>query len=234
MIGRSHVQSLLWALALVVASGLCLALMLKVKAVTSEITRTERRILAVKRERMILETEFQTRARQQQLARWNEVDFGYVAPGADQFIDGRRELAALGKPVMIDAPAPIQLAAADAGDAGDAAGEADIGSAGAGAAAGAAAARGPMPPPARLAMAGPAPAIRQLVARDRAPPEAGPGAGPARLPVRVEPAAISRAPAARPPERPERVAQAGAASFAERFDLDAVIAEARVDGEPGR
>ena len=31
---------------------------------------------------MLLETEFETRANQQQLATWNEVDFGYQAPSA--------------------------------------------------------------------------------------------------------------------------------------------------------
>lgn len=229
MIDRRHVQSLLWGFALSVAAGLCLGLMLHVKAVTSEITRVERRILAVKREQFILETEFQARARQQQLSRWNDIDFGYVAPGADQFIDNRRELAMLGKPAMIEGPGPIQLAAADHADLSSAArsnhddddrggGAEDDGGAGDDA-------DTIIRPSTRLALAEPAPAIRQLAARDVL-------ASSGRSPLRIEPASISRA-APLPEAAGERARQPASTGFAERFDLDAVIANARTDANQG-
>ena len=47
---------------------------------------------------------------QQQLAAWNQVEFGYSAPRADQYVEHERQLAALGSPRGIDAPQPIRVA----------------------------------------------------------------------------------------------------------------------------
>jgi hypothetical protein len=38
--------------------------------------------VALKQQKMYLETEFETRANQQQLKAWNDLEFGYVAPVA--------------------------------------------------------------------------------------------------------------------------------------------------------
>ena len=54
----------------------------------------------------------ETRANQQQLSNLNEVEFGYTAPTSGQYIEGERQLAALGKPRSIDAPSPILVASA--------------------------------------------------------------------------------------------------------------------------
>lgn len=112
MTHRTRLSSLIWYGAVGLAMALSLVLMLQVKAVNSEIAETEKAIVSAKQQIAVLETEFQTRARQQQLVRWNEVDFGYVAPKASQFLDGRAQLAALGKPVEIIEAAPIRMAEA--------------------------------------------------------------------------------------------------------------------------
>ena len=56
------------------------------------------------------ETEFETRASQQQLSNWNAVEFGYSAPRADQYLESERQLAALGTPRGVDAPSPVRVA----------------------------------------------------------------------------------------------------------------------------
>ena len=103
-----------WAALLAVCCALLFGLSLKVNAVKSEVRRTENRILALKRETMYLETEYETRANQQQLAAWNAVEFGYAAPTAGQYLENVRQLAALGKPAGPGAPTPIRVAAAPA------------------------------------------------------------------------------------------------------------------------
>lgn len=109
---RDRIRSIGWAFALTICAALTLALTFRVNAVKSQVQLTERQIVAIKREKMALETEFLTRANQQQLRMLNEVEFGYEAPGADQYIEGERQLAVLGKPRAPGAPAPIRVAAA--------------------------------------------------------------------------------------------------------------------------
>jgi hypothetical protein len=92
-----------------------LALTFKVNAVKSDVRLVERQIIAAERAKQMLETEFQTRANQHQLADWNRVEFGYNAPRADQYLEQERQLAALGTPRGIDAPQPIRVARADTG-----------------------------------------------------------------------------------------------------------------------
>ena len=107
-----------WIVLLAIACGLYVALHLQVQAVTSEIVRAERRIVALEQRKLLLATEFETRASQLQLAAWNRVDFGYTAPGAAQFLESERQLAAFSLPPAIGAPSPIRLASAvtDAGN----------------------------------------------------------------------------------------------------------------------
>lgn len=109
---RSKMHSLGWIAVLAICLGLFAVLSLRVHAVKSEVLLAERKIIALKRESMLLETEFETRASQRQLVEWNAVEFGFAAPRADQFLAGERQLASLGQPLGPDAPAQIRLARA--------------------------------------------------------------------------------------------------------------------------
>lgn len=109
---RDRVRSIGWAVILTVCFAIVLALTFRVNAVKSQVMLTERQIVAVKQDKSFLETEFLTRANQQQLRNLNDVEFGYQAPTADQYIEGERQLASLGKPRGPDAPTPIRVASA--------------------------------------------------------------------------------------------------------------------------
>lgn len=97
--------------------GLCVAMVLvlafRVNALRSQIHHAEARIVALKQDKMYLETEFETRANQQQLKTWNDVEFGYAAPLAGQYLEGERQLAAFSVPTVPNAPAPIRVASVD-------------------------------------------------------------------------------------------------------------------------
>ena len=75
-----------WIAALATCTALYLMLHLKVHSVRSEVVRSERQIVALEQQKLLLETEFETRSNQLQLAAWNRVDFGYTAPSAEQFL----------------------------------------------------------------------------------------------------------------------------------------------------
>ncbi|MFN3515952.1 MAG: hypothetical protein ACK4YM_02195 [Novosphingobium sp.] len=111
---RDRIRSIGWAAVLLVCFTFTVVLTFKVNAVKSQVRLTERQILAVKQDKLLLETEFQTRANQQQLRSLNEVEFGYQAPAAGQYLEGERQLAALGKSRAPDAPSPIRMASAEA------------------------------------------------------------------------------------------------------------------------
>ena len=114
MITGLQARSLGWMAVLVTCLALMVVLSFKVHAVKSEVLLAERQILGLQREKLLLETEFETRASQRQLAAWNAVEFGYEAPRADQFLDGERQLASLGQRRAPGSPAPIMLARAEA------------------------------------------------------------------------------------------------------------------------
>lgn len=109
---RDRVRSIGWAVILTVCIALVLALTFRVNAVKSQVMLTERQIVAVKQDKLFLETEFLTRANQQQLKNLNDVEFGYQAPTAAQYIEGERQLASLGKARGPGAPSPIRVASA--------------------------------------------------------------------------------------------------------------------------
>lgn len=109
---RDRVRSIGWAFILTVCAAMTLALTFRVNAVKSQVRLAERQIVALRQEKMFLETEFETRANQQSLKTLNDVEFGYEAPTAGQYIEGERQLAALGKPRAPGAPTPIRVAAA--------------------------------------------------------------------------------------------------------------------------
>jgi hypothetical protein len=109
---RDRLHSIGWVAVLTVCGALTLGLTLRVNAVKSQVRLAERQIVALQQQKTMLETEFETRANQQQLKALNDVDFGYQAPTAGQYLEGERQLAALAKPRAPDAPAPIRVASA--------------------------------------------------------------------------------------------------------------------------
>lgn len=111
---RDRMRSIGWAAVLLTCFTFTVILTFKVNAVKSEVRLAERQILAVKQDKLLLETEFETRANQQQLRSLNQVEFGYQAPAAGQYLEGERQLADLGKARGADAPSPIRVAQADA------------------------------------------------------------------------------------------------------------------------
>lgn len=110
---RDRVHSIGWISVLLVCGAATLALTLRVNAVKSEVHATENHIVRVQQSINFLETEFQTRSNQQALNQLNELEFGYKAPSAAQYIEGERQLAALGKPMGPGAPQPIRYANAE-------------------------------------------------------------------------------------------------------------------------
>ncbi|MFC3213803.1 MULTISPECIES: hypothetical protein [Novosphingobium] len=119
-----RIRSIGWVSALVICGAVTVGLTLRVNAVKSQVHDTEKKIVWVKQDIDFLETEFQTRSNQQALSDLNELEFGYKAPTAAQYIEGERQLAALGVPAGPGAPAPIRYANADAP--GSAAGEGSL------------------------------------------------------------------------------------------------------------
>ncbi len=109
---RDRLHSIGWAAVLLACLAVTLALTFRVNAVKSQVRLTERQIVAARQEKLLLETEFETRANQQQLRSLNDVEFGYQAPTAAQYVENERQLAALGKPRGPDAPNPIRVASA--------------------------------------------------------------------------------------------------------------------------
>jgi hypothetical protein len=111
MTPQTRIRRLGWIVLLALLTGLYLLLHFQVQAVHSDIVRAERRIVSLEQEKLLLATEFETRANQTQLAAWNQVDFGYTAPVSGQFLNGERQLAALGAPRRFPGQgSPIQLA----------------------------------------------------------------------------------------------------------------------------
>lgn len=116
---RDRLRSIGWAMVLVICTALTLALTFRVNAVKSQVRLAERQIVALRHEKMFLETEFETRANQQQLKALNDVEFGYEAPTSGQYLESERQLASLGKERGPGAPSPIRVAsAADVEEAG--------------------------------------------------------------------------------------------------------------------
>jgi hypothetical protein len=113
MVTARRLRSIGWMATLVVCGALVMVLAFRVNALRSQVHQADAKIIALKQETMYLETEFETRANQQQLKSWNDVEFGYVAPVATQYLDNERQLASYAKPVEPDAPAPIRVASAD-------------------------------------------------------------------------------------------------------------------------
>ncbi len=112
---RDRLHTIGWGTAMAICLALLAVLTTRVNAVKSQVALADRQIALVSQEKLYLETEFETRANQQQLRAMNDVDFGYTAPTAAQYLKSERDLAMLGKPAAPDAPMPIRYAAADTG-----------------------------------------------------------------------------------------------------------------------
>ncbi|WP_156840134.1 hypothetical protein [Novosphingobium aquimarinum] len=113
---RDRLQSLGWVSLLAICGALTLGLALHVNAVKSEVYRTRQQVVSLSRDIDMLEVEFATRSNQHQLKTINDLEFGYTAPLADQYIEGERQLASLGIPRAPDAPQPILMAEATTTD----------------------------------------------------------------------------------------------------------------------
>ncbi len=109
---RDRLRQVGWAAVLATCFTFTVILTFKVNAVKSQVRLTERQIVAVKQQKLFLETEFEARANQQQLKSLNDVEFGYQAPTAGQYLESERQLAGLGKARAADAPDPIRVASA--------------------------------------------------------------------------------------------------------------------------
>lgn len=118
MVTGSRMRQIGWLASVGLCVGIFAVLSFNVHAVKSEVLLAERQIVSLERQTMLLETEFETRASQHQLATWNAVEFGYEAPRADQYIDGERQLASLGLPASPGAPSPVRVARAEVTEAG--------------------------------------------------------------------------------------------------------------------
>lgn len=109
---RDRLRQVGWVAVLITCFALTVALTFRVNAVKSQVRLAERQIVALRQDKLLLETEFETRANQQQLRNLNEVEFGYQAPTSGQYLENERQLASLGKPRAADAPSPIRVASA--------------------------------------------------------------------------------------------------------------------------
>jgi len=113
MVSANRFRSIGWLALLLVCAALVMVLAFRVNALRSQVHRTEQQIIALRKEKLYLETEVETRANQQQLKIWNDVEFGFVAPTASQYLSSERQLAAFAKPDEPGAPVPIRVASAD-------------------------------------------------------------------------------------------------------------------------
>lgn len=109
---RDRARSIGWAMILMVCLALTVALTMRVNAVKSQVALAERKIVTLRLEKQMLDTEFETRANQQQLKALNDVEFGYQAPTPGQYLEGERQLASLAKERSPGAPTPIRVATA--------------------------------------------------------------------------------------------------------------------------
>lgn len=112
MTRHSRLRRMGWLAALALCTLFYGALHLRVHAVRSEVISAERQIVALEEQRILLETEFETRSSQERLAQLNRVEFGYKAPGVGQFVEDERKLAKFGSPRSPGAPEPIRVASA--------------------------------------------------------------------------------------------------------------------------
>ena len=81
---RDRLHTIGWGMALTICGALTLGLTFRVNAVKSEVRLADRKIAALQQEKLFLETEFETRANQQQLRAMDRLS----TPRRDQAISG--------------------------------------------------------------------------------------------------------------------------------------------------
>ncbi len=95
MIAVKRLQSLIWVLLVALGALGAYLVSLKVATERNELMRVRAQIARARGDIRYLETEFSARANMRQLERWNEDDFMYATPTAQQYLAGERALAHL-------------------------------------------------------------------------------------------------------------------------------------------
>lgn len=105
-LAAKRLEGIGWLALVFLVAILLYPLSLSVATLRSDLAKTDREIVSVKKEIRYLETEFSARANLRQLEHWNKMEYGYAAPKASQYLEGERALANLGgknlrKPVKV-------------------------------------------------------------------------------------------------------------------------------------
>lgn len=95
MIAVKRLQSLIWVLLVALGALGAYLVSLKVATERNELMRVRVQIVRAHADIRYLETEFSARANMRQLERWNQDDFMYATPTAQQYLAGERALAHL-------------------------------------------------------------------------------------------------------------------------------------------
>ncbi|SCW40266.1 hypothetical protein SAMN02927924_00458 [Sphingobium faniae] len=95
MIAVKRLQSLIWVLLVALGALGAYLVSLKVATERNELMRVRAQVARANGDIRYLETEFSARANMRQLERWNQDDFRYAAPSAQQYLAGERALAHL-------------------------------------------------------------------------------------------------------------------------------------------
>lgn len=95
MIAVKRLQSLIWILLVALGALGAYLVSLKVATERNELMKVQARIVRARADIRYLETEFSARASMRQLERWNQDDFMYATPTAQQYLAGERALAHL-------------------------------------------------------------------------------------------------------------------------------------------
>ncbi|EQB12147.1 hypothetical protein L288_02820 [Sphingobium quisquiliarum P25] len=95
MIAVKRLQSLIWIMLVALGALGAYLVSLKVATERNELMRVQAQIARARADIRYLETEFSARASMRQLERWNQDDFMYATPTAQQYLAGERALAHL-------------------------------------------------------------------------------------------------------------------------------------------
>lgn len=95
MIAVKRLQSLIWVLLVALGALGAYLVSLKVATERNELMKVRVQIARAKADIRYLETEFSARGNMRQLERWNQDDFMYATPTAQQYLAGERALAHL-------------------------------------------------------------------------------------------------------------------------------------------
>jgi hypothetical protein len=115
MIAVKRLQSVLWVMLVTLGALSAYLVSLRVGAEQNELARVRAQIASTKSDMRYLETEFGSRSSLRQLERWNQEDFRYSAPTAQQYLNGERALANLegvepNGPVYVAPPVMVAMA----------------------------------------------------------------------------------------------------------------------------